>query len=451
MNIPFVAGRMQTNRRGVPLLLLLAIATCAFIDRSILNTVGQAIKDDLHISDLQLGLLGGAAFAFLYVIFCVPIARLSERYSRVWIICISVTIWSLMTLVCGFASSFLMLLLARVGVGVGEAGVEAPSQSLLADLYPPERRASVVAILGLATPLGIAVGGIGGGVIAQQVGWRGAFELAALPGLILAMVTFLTVREPVRGASEQTAAEQAVPSLKEVLHRLWASRAFRHVSAAAMITAFIGFGMVTFTHAFFVRAYSMDYTHAAIAFALMNSIPNACGFLIGGFVTDALIKRDIRFYGWLPAAGAVLACPLYILGYLQTRWLPGILILMLPGVFSATWFAPTFAVTQNLVTPRMRASAVAVLTLSLNLVGMTLGPAVTGALSDYFAARHYSPGSYTAQCSGLHPAHVSLCQTASASGIRTALILIVMLFVWSGLHFVFAARHMRRELLVKEY
>jgi MFS family permease len=435
---------VQSNRRGVPLVLLLCISTSAFIDRSILNTVGQAIKDDLHISDLQLGLLGGAAFALLYGVLCVPVARLSERYSRVRIICVAVVVWSLMTLICGFARSFSALLIARVGVGVGEAGVVAPSQSLLADIYPPERRASAVAILGLAIPLGIIIGGIGGGIFAQRFGWRGAFEFAAIPGLVLAGLTYWAVREPERGASENKGTDDHVPSIGDVVRRLWSSRAYRHILYAGAVTSFIGFGMVTFTHPFFVRAYSMDYTQAAVAFVLINSVSNAGGFLIGGLVTDRLIKRNRRFYGWLPAIGAFAACPLYVLGFLQVHWLPAVLILMLPGLFSATWYAPTYAVTQNLVTPRMRASAVALTSLVFNLTGMTLGPAVTGALSDYFATRRFVSGNYALQCTAIKTGAHTLCQAASASGIRMALIILVSFFLLSGMHFMLAAKHMKR-------
>ena len=433
-------------RRNLPLLLLLGIATCAFIDRSILNTVGQAIKDDLRISDFQLGLLGGAAFALLYSVVCVPFARLSERYSRVVIISISVVVWSVMTLLSGFAASFTFLMFARIGVGVGEAGVDAPSQALLADIYVPEQRASAVAVLGLGTPLGILIGGIGGGFFAQYFGWRSAFEIAAVPGLLLAAITFLCVREPVRGGSEHAALEKGVPSLVQVIARLWASHGFRHMLMAGVITAFIGFGMITFVHPFFVRAYSLDYTTAAIAFALMNSVSNAFGFLAGGLVTDRLIKRDIRFYGWLPAAGAIISCPLYILGFSQVHWIPALVILTVPGLFSATWFAPTFAVTQNLVTPRMRASAIALLSLALNLAGMTLGPAVTGALSDFFASRNFLPGDYAVQCAPSHAAISASCQSASAQGIRYALMLVVCLFLVSGLHFARAGSHLKREL-----
>jgi len=436
-----------TKHRRWALVLLLAISTCAFIDRAILNTVGQAIKDDLHISDLQLGLLGGIAFSLLYGILGVPIARLSERRNRVRIISLAVGVWSAMTVLCGFASTFGHLLLARIGVGIGEAGANAPTQSLLADYYPPHKRATIVSILGLATPIGIVIGGIGGAYAAEVFGWRSAFLMVGLPGLLLAIIAWFTIREPVRGASEgkpQTSVD--VPPLMDVMRHLAASKGFRHILIAAVITNFIGFSVVSFEHAFFVRAYHLSYTEAAFAFAAMNSISVTGGYLIGGMLTDKLILRDLRFYGWLPGICMFVAAPLYAFGFLQTNWTFAIILLTLPGLFSATYFAPTYAITQNLVGPRMRASAVALVSLALNLVGMAFGPVVTGALSDMFAARHFGAADYLGQCSTALPPLAQSCAEASTYGIRMALVAVVMLFFWSGTHFLLSARHLKREL-----
>lgn len=436
-----------TKHRRWALVLLLAISTCAFIDRAILNTVGQAIKDDLHISDLQLGLLGGIAFSLLYGILGVPIARLSERRNRVRIISIAVAVWSAMTVLCGFASTFGHLLLARIGVGIGEAGANAPTQSLLADYYPPHKRATIVSILGLATPIGIVIGGIGGAYAAEIFGWRSAFLLVGFPGLLLAIVAWFTIREPVRGASEgkpQTSVD--VPPLMDVVRHLAASKGFRHILIAAVITNFIGFSVVSFEHPFFVRAFKLSYTEAAFAFAAMNSISVTGGYLIGGMLTDKLILRDLRYYGWLPGICMFVAAPLYAFGFLQTNWTFAIILLTLPGLFSATYFAPTYAITQNLVGPRMRASAVALVSLALNLVGMAFGPVVTGALSDMFAARHFGAADYLGQCSTALPALAQSCAEASTYGIRMALVAVVMLFFWSGTHFLLSASHLKREL-----
>lgn len=427
------------------LFLLVAISTVAFVDRSILNTVGQAIKDDLKISDLQLGILGGAAFAILYGVLGIPVARLAERKSRVAIISIAVATWSFMTAICAFAGTFTHLLLARIGVGVGEAGAGAPSQSLLADYYPPEKRASAFSILGLATPIGIVIGGLGGAIVAQQFGWRAAFLVVGLPGLLLAIIAFFTIKEPPRGFSEGRNDTDAAPPFSAVLKRLMGSPTFRHVLIAAIIVNFVGFSGMSFLHPFLVRTFNVDYTTAALAFVTVNSISLAGGYLAGGFITDRLVKKDVRWYGWAPAIGMLFAGPAYIWGFVQTEWMMVILVLVLPGLFSGIYFGPTFAITHNLVEPRMRASATAILSLLMSIIGMTTGPIVTGWLSDLFAARAFTGGDYSTLC----PAAGDACRVASAHGIKMALIIIVTLFWWAALHFFLAARTVRGELEAK--
>lgn len=437
-------GRKAGADRRWALGLMLAISTLAFVDRTILNTVGQSIKDDLGITDLQLGLLGGAAFALLYGVLALPVARLAERHSRVTIISVSVACWSVMTALCGLAGSFGQLLVARVGVGVGEAGATAPVHSLLGDYFPPEKRASAIGILGLATPIGLVVGGIGGAVLAETYGWRTALLMVGLPGLAIAVLTRLTVREPVRGQAE-SAGETEVPPFSAVVKRLAASRTFRHVLAAAVLTNFIGASVISFMHPYFVRAFQLSYTDAAFLFALINGVSVTGGYLFSGMLTDRLVKRDLRFYGWLPAACMFISAPGYLIGFSQTQVWVAVVALMLPGLFCAAWFAPTYAITQNLVTPRMRASAIALLGLSTSLLGMMLGPVATGALSDAFAARSFGPG-YADACGGAAATVAAACEAASVDGVRGALMAVVLLFVWAGAHFLLAARHVRREL-----
>jgi len=428
------------------LIVLLAISTVAFIDRSILNTVGQAIKDDLKVSDLQLGLLGGAAFAVLHGLLAIPVARWAEHRSRVALISLAVAVWSAMTALSGFANTFAHLLLARIGVGVGEAGAGAPSQSLLSDYYPPEKRASAFSILGLATPLGIVIGGLGGAVVAQQFGWRAAFFIVGLPGLVIAALAWLTVKEPPRGFSEGRRDLDPPPPFSAVLKRLGGSHAFRHILVAAVIINFVGFSGMSFLHPFMVRTFKVDYTTAAFAFVIVNSISLAGGYLMGGLITDRLVKRDVRWYAWAPAIGMALAAPSYILGFIQAEWIAAILVLILPGLFSGVYFGPTFAVTHNLVEPRMRASATALLSVVMSLVGMTTGPVVTGWLSDLFAANAFAAGDYAVACKAPGADLADACRVASAVGIRNALVVIVTLFWWASLHYLLAARTLRAEL-----
>lgn len=444
---PTPSGPTPKDRRWA-LILLVAISTVAFIDRSILTTVGQAVKDDLQLTDTQLGILGGLAFALLYGILGIPVARLAETRSRVAIISIAIAIWSAMTAFSGFAGNFVHLLLARIGVGIGEAGAGPPSQSLLSDYYPPEKRASVFSILGLATPFGIVIGGLGGAIVAQQFGWRAAFLVVGLPGLLLAVVAWLTLKEPPRGFSEGRADKAEAPPFMDVLKRLFSSPTFRHILIAAVVVNFVGFSGTQFLHPFLVRTFNIDYTTAALVFVTVNSISLSGGYLAGGFITDRLVKKDVRWYGWAPGIAMLLAGPAYIWGFSQTQLLYAILVLVLPGLFSGMFFGPTFAVTHNLVEPRMRASATALLSLIMSIIGMSLGPVVTGKLSDHFAAKAFGAGDYETVCKVVEKgtALADSCRIASADGIRTALIIVVTLFFWAALHFFLASRHMKKEL-----
>ncbi|WEK44062.1 MAG: MFS transporter [Candidatus Sphingomonas colombiensis] len=423
--------------------LLLAVSTVAFIDRTILNTTGQAIKTDLKLSDLQLGLLGGTAFALLYGVLGIPVARLAERYNRVRIIAIAVAAWSAMTALCGMASGFPGLLLARIGVGIGEAGAGPPSQSLIADYFPPDRRASAFGILGLATPIGIIVGAIGGAVVAQHFGWRAAFLIVGLPGLLLSAIVWSMLREAPRGLGDGHLAGAETPPLGAVVRLLAGSRAFRNVLMAGIVVSFVGSSGMTFTHPFFVRSFPVGYTEAAIAFALMNSVSLAGGYLLGGFVTDRLGRRDVRWYGWMPGICMILTAITYVIGFSQSTWLWTIVLLTPPGLFAGVYFGPTFAITHNLVEPRMRASATAIMTLTTSMIGMTLGPLATGWLSDLYAARAFA-GDYAVTCADGNA--LAACATASASGLRAALVTVCAMFVIAGFNFLRAAGSLPREL-----
>ena len=420
---------------------MLAITTCAFIDRAILNTVGQAIRDDLGISDLQLGLLGGAAFSLLYATLGIPVARLAERSDRIGIVSLAVSIWSIMTVLCGMASSFFHLLLARVGVGVGEAAAHAPVQSYLADLYPPERRGTIVGILGLSVPLGIVIGGIGGAWIAQHHGWRAAFFTVGFPGLFLAVLARLTLRDHHR---ENVKAD--IPSFRTVLAALYQCRSLRHMLTGALLTSFVGHAVLAFGHPFFVRNFNLSYTEAALYFALVNSASVAGGYMVGGFVVDRFVSRDVRYYGWIPGFMMLLAAPFYIAGFLQRDLLIGIVLLAIPGVFSASYYAPVLAVTQNLVSSRMRATAISIVLLAMSVVGMLLGPVAAGALSDFYYQRALPEGTTAAMCRNASEMTALACNAASARGVGNALATICLLFLWAGGHYLFATRYLRGDI-----
>lgn len=431
--------------RGWVLVMLMLLYMFNFIDRSILNTVGQAVKQDLGLSDLELGLLGGTAFALFNGGLAIPVARLADRFNRVTILSVAAAFWSAMTVLCGFTQTYGQLLLARMGVGAGEAGGAAPSQSLISDYFPPHRRSLALSVYVLGVPLGILLGAIGSGWISENVSWRAAFVIVGAPGVLLAIVTWLTVREPPRGRFDLAPDTGETPSLLAVLRRVGSKRSFLHMVTAGVIVNFAALGLLQFLHPYFVRQFEMDYTQAASLYGVINGVSSGAGFFLGGWLTDRLGARDVRFYAWVPAIGMLCAVPLYVAGLLQSDWRLATALLLLPGLFVSTYFAPTFAVAHNLVGPRMRASVTAIAALLINVVGGAGGPAAVGFLSDRFAAQAFE-GEFGRLCAPGGGELPQACGSASAAGLQQALVLIVLLFLWAGVHYVLAGRALSRDL-----
>jgi predicted MFS family arabinose efflux permease len=427
------------------LFLLLATYTCGFIDRVIVATLGPAITADLGLSDLQFGLLGGLAFAVFYSAFGLPVARLAERRSRVNIIAWSVAIWSAMTALCGLAASYWQLLLCRMGVGVGEAGCTPPAASLISDLYPARERASALSIYSLGVPLGTTIGAIAGGWLAQTVGWRAAFLIVGLPGLLLALVVKLTLREPPRGHADGRTVPEEAPPLGAVIRRLRGRTSSLHILAGCAVTTLANNGIILFTPSYFVRRFEMGMADVGLVYGLILGTASTAGLLAGGFGVDLGAKRDVRWYAWIPAGGVLVAAPCFLLAY--TRDTPvAAFAFVLAGVLAVSaYWAPSFAYFQNVVEPRMRASVTALLLLAMNVLGQGLGPMVMGLLSDLSASRAFSTfGSYQAICLGgdsaLAGVYAAACAEASAAGLQTAIVWTSMLFVWGAVHYALAAR-----------
>lgn len=435
------------------LLMLVLVYASSFMDRIIMATVGQAVKEDLHLSDLQLGLLGGLAFALFYTVLGLPIARLAERHSRVRIISLCVVVWSTMTALCGTANGFVQLLLFRMGVGVGEAGCTPAAHSLIADHFPRERRASALAIFSLGVPLGAGAGAIAGGWIVQNYGWREAFYVLGLPGIVLGLLVFFTLREPKRGLSDQHYKDTAqVPSFTQVLKRLFGLSTFRRMACGAGLGGFATFGINLFIPVYMIRAFDMSYAKAGLMFAIISGGAGLIGSALGGFTSDWAGRRGEKWYGWVPALSFLVAAPCYVLGFLQQDWQMSVLYIFLGCIFVMFHQPPTFAVTQNLVEPRMRASASAVLLFVLNLVGMGLGPLFIGLASDLYAAQAFTLGDYRALCPGGMPspgAELSLaqaCREASVMGLRHAIVTCAGGFILAALAYYMAGRVMKRDL-----
>ena len=464
---------------GWAMALLLAVYTSNFVDRQVLSVLQQPIKEELKLADWQLGLLNGFAFAIFYSILGVPIARLAERRTRKTIITISVVIWSAMTALCAFAGSFGALFLLRVGVGVGEAGASPPAHSMIADYYPPQKRATALSIYSLGIPLGSLLGAVLGGVIAQRYGWRPAFLVVGAPGLMLAILTQLTLREPRRGASEAPVAAlpgaaggaladpvgdglddaaAAPPSFGAVLSRLLSKPAFIHIALGAAMASFAGYGINAFSAPYFIRTFGLNLAQVGLLFGVVAGFGAAVGVLAGGVISDRAGRGDARWYAWAPAIGVAVGAPLYMIAYTLPSWQASVAVLFVTGAFVFTYLGPSFGVMHNMVAPRMRATATALLFLVINLIGLGLGPTLVGLASDLYAAHAFGGSAAAAGASfaqlcpggrataGAAPALAAACAHASAIGVRWALVTGAAVYLWASLHYVLAARTLKRDL-----
>ncbi|MCR5875017.1 MFS transporter [Phenylobacterium sp. J426] len=462
--------------------------TFNFIDRTIISTIGQAIKEDLKLTDAQLGWLGGLSFALLYTTLGIPIARLAERKSRVNIITIAIVVWSGFTALCGLATSYVQLLLFRVGVGIGEAGLSPPAHSLISDYFEPKKRASALSIYAFGIPLGTMFGAIAGGWIAQNVSWQAAFMLVGLPGIAVALLIKLVVKEPPRGwADRQLAieaesagalgreasiagapnpplassdpaldAERKPPSMAAVAKRLLGSWGLFHIVAGMTLASFAGYGAGQYVPPYLIRQYGLDLATAGLLFGLVAGVANGAGTLLGGFLTDWASKRSVRWYALVPAIGLMVATPLYLWTFTRDTWQAGVAFWMVGGVLHYTYLGPTFGVVQNAMDTRMRATAAALLLFIVNLIALGFGPPFTGWLIDLFAQNAWvtagGAGALEAACpGGVGPAGAggavdAACRGATAVGTRLGLLGTTLIYAWAGLHYLLAALTLPRDI-----
>ncbi|CAN7748764.1 MFS transporter [Cupriavidus necator] len=438
------------------LFLLILIYASSFVDRIFISVVAQKIKAEMNLSDVQLGVLGGLAFSILYATLGIPMARLAERCNRVALIAISIAMWSAMTALCGTAGHFWHLLLYRLGVGIGEAGSTPTAHSLITDQFPPERRATALSLYALGPPIGVIAGAIGGGWLAQTIGWREAFYIVGLPGLALGALAWLTLKEPRRGASDPDPGEaQQVPPLRDVLSLLLRSPAFVQMLLGTVISAFAQYAINLFLPVYLARTFGMDMMQAGLAFGLVVGIGGIVGNAVGGFAADAAARHDRRWYAWIPACGTLLGFPLAAATFLQQDWHVAVPLLLLCTLLLNVWNGPTFAVVHALVSARMRATATAIVFLAMNLIGQGFGPPAIGLLSDMFASHLFAAGDFQTIChaaqGGAHGVPVwqgpaaAACAQASAQGLRYAMLAMSVIFAWSGLHYFLASRHLARR------
>ncbi len=380
------------------LLMLLGAYTMSFLDRQVVTILAESIKKDLAISNFQLGLLTGLAFAIFYTFLGIPIARLAERRSRPMVIAVSMALWSAFTVLSGRATSFSVMALARLGVGFGEAGCNPCAHSMIADITPPERRASALAFYSLGVPIGSMLGLILGGVIADAYGWRVAFLVAGAPGLVLALIIALTIREPrSQIAAHIEARALSTPSFLATLNELKVKRTFWLIAVAAGLLAFVGYGHGAFSAPFFLRVHGAQVNVLAkqfglgpmgllgIAGALTAGVGGLVGTWLGGFLADRAAARDRRAYMSVPAIAGLISLPFIFAIYLVDDPAVALGIGFIPALLNTLWYGPVYATAQSVVSPQCRATTAAILLFVLNLIGLGLGPITVGALNDLFA------------------------------------------------------------------
>lgn len=379
-----------TNRYRYYVLALLTLGyVFNFVDRQVMTILIEPIKMEFGASDTQMGLLSGLAFALFYATLGIPVARLADRWSRRNVLAISMTTWSAVTALCATATGFWHLLLLRIGVGIGEAGGTPPSQSLLADYFPPEKRAFAQGILATAPNIGILVGLFGGALIAEAYGWRSVFLVFGIPGVLLAILIQLTIKEPLKvtaSASEEGA------GLFSTLGNIFRLPSFAHIMVGVGFTGIAGYGLGVWSPSFLVRVHNMSLVDAGLYLGLIGVFGGGLGTISSGLLVDRLARRDKRWQLWLPAIGIFLALPTqlaFLLWPAEHRLVMGdvdvpfaLVFMALSAVFASFWIAPSYAAVQNLVPQYWRTQASALMLLAINLLGMGLGPLLVGLLSD---------------------------------------------------------------------
>lgn len=405
------------------LVILTIVYSFNFIDRQLLAILQEAIKADLLLSDSQLGLLTGFAFAAFYVTAGIPIARWADRGNRRDIVALSLFVWSFMTAISGLVNNYIQLLLARIGVGIGEAGGSPPSHSIISDIFPPNKRASAIGFYSMGVSVGILFGFLAGGWLNEFFGWRVAFLVVGAPGILLAVVVRMSIPEPIRGLTEKRqVSNQAVP-LGQVVSVLWSRRSFRHLAMGAGLNAFAGYSISNWTASFMIRSHGMTTGELGTWLSMTIGLGGAVGVFCGGLLADRLAPRDKRWYAWLPALAGFICLPFMTAVYLVANPYTALLMGVVPGILFNVYLGNTIATTHSLVGLRMRALSSAILFLVINTIGLGLGPWSIGLLSDYLEPQ------------------------LGAESLRYAMLyLLPAVMFWSACHFYLASRTLRQDL-----
>lgn len=448
----------EIRTASVVLAMLFVVYFFSSVDRSIFGILAQPIKEELLLADWELGFLTGFAFSAVHLGFGLPMARLADKGNRVSILSFCVAFWSVMTALCGLATNFLTLCLARMGVGVGEASCLPASHSLISDYFPRGNRTKALAIYALGYPVGAFAGSIVGGIVLDHWGWRAAFYVVGLPGIAVALLTWRLVKEPQRGRFDAgTGADPAFAdpkSFREVITMLGASPVLRQMIIALTVLAIFTSPTATFLGPFLARKFPISYTELGFIVGMSMMLGASISTIVGGIIAQRLARRDERWLMWFPGITVALGAPLYVISLLQndSTWLA--IWMFFGALANATFLAPSYTVLYNIVPPGGRAKAAVILGIFMGLIGHSFGPLLAGIANDVVASTLFGnadPLGFMAACPGGHAAKgaaIALdkaCRGAVVDATQIVLVASMVLTVWPGWHFYCAGRHMKKH------
>ena len=402
---------ISKRQRGYTLFLLVLVFTSSHVDRQIVAILQEPIKAHFSITDTELGLLTGVMFALFYATLGMPMAMWADRRNRRNLITFSISLWSLMTALCGAAMQFWQLLIARIGVGVGEAGSNPPSHSIISDLYPATERGTAMAIFGLGVNIGVMLGYLIGGWVNEWLDWRWAFVVAGVPGLAIALIVRFTMVEPPRGYADGIVERPPAPPFSAVVRFMFGRASIVHLLAGNILISFAGYAAIAWAPVYFQRVHGMSTGESGTLLALAIGLGGGVGTFLGGFLADKWARHAEGWRAWIVTASVLLYAPAAVLGYISDDATAAMLWFFIPATLGGVYIGTSFAILQSLLAVEMRSVGAAINLFLLNIVGLGAGPLVVGMISDY-----------------MQP-------SAGVDSIRYGLTFTVIIMVWGSAHF----------------